>query len=222
MKKILPLFFIPFLPISPNLMGEELQIDQIIKLDGKITVNQDSERWLKITVPFVINQHPDKVRLDLEGRRPEKIEDLFNPDFLDGLQIKIWISFLNEFNRSFTRGDRKDVRLFDYYSAELECMVLEIDRKTKKAEFLFPSAVAKMNELGNYPKLTGYVVEFSRNGETFKVTDQVTFLNYDQEEYLEKYRMEAVNKSSENEGVLIPAYLINDNYLNDLGPVVRD
>ena len=40
MKKILPLFFIPFLPISPNLMGEELQIDQIIKLDGKITVNR--------------------------------------------------------------------------------------------------------------------------------------------------------------------------------------
>ena len=100
-------------------------------------------------------------------------------------------------------------------------MVLEIDRKTKKAEFLFPSAVAKMNELGNYPKLTGYV-EFNEMEKPFAVTDQVTFLNYDQEEYLEKYRMEAVNKSSENEGVLIPAYLINDNYLNDLGPVVRD
>ena len=44
-----------------------------------------------------------------------------------------------------TQGDRKDVRLFDY-STELECMVLEIDRKTKRL-ILVPSAVAKMNEL---------------------------------------------------------------------------
>ena len=101
-------------------------------------------------------------------------------------------------------------------------MVLEIDRKTKKAEFLFPAAIAKRNELGNYPKLTGYVIEFSRNGEIFAVTDQISFLNYDKEEYLEKYRMEAINKSTENEGILIPAYQINDDYLQELGPVIRD
>ena len=53
-----------------------------------------------------------------------------------------------------------------------------------------------MSELGNYPKLTGYVIEFSRNGEIFRVSDQINFLNYDQEEILEKYRTEALNKSS--------------------------
>lgn len=222
MKKIRVLLLTPFLVLLPGLLADDLQVDQIIQLDGKITVVQDSERWLKITVPFVINQHPDKVRLELEGKRPETIEELFNPDFLDNLQIKLWISFLNEFNRSFIRGDKKDPHLFEYYSAEIECMVVEIDRKTKKAEFLFPTAVAKMNEMGNYPKLTGYVIEFTRKGESFKVKDQVAFLNVDQEEYLEKYRMEAVNNSSKNEGVLIPAYLINEKYLEDLGPVVRE
>ena len=54
-----------------------------------------------------------------------------------------------------------------------------------------------------------------------EVSDQINFLNYDQEEILEKYRMEALNKSSSNEGILIPGYIINDIYLKDLGPVLR-
>lgn len=202
------------------LQAEEALENEIIQLDGKISVSQESDRWLKVTVPFLIKQHPEILKL--EGKRPETIEELFNPEFLENLRIKVWISFLNEFNRAAIRGDRKDPRFFDYYSAELECMVLEIDRKTKKAEFLFPAAVAKKNELGNYPKLTGYVIEFSSNGEVFKVSEQIEFLNYDKEEYLEKYRMEAINNSTANEGVLIPAYQISDDYLRELGPVVRD
>jgi len=157
----------------------------------------------------------------MQGKRPETIEEMFNPLFLNNLKIRIWISFLNEFKRKEFRGDRKDVRYFDYYSAEIECLSMEIDRKTKKAEFLFPATIAKKCELGNYPKLTGYVLEFSRNGETFEVSDQTSFLNYDKDEYLEKYRMEALNKSSSNEGILIPGYTINDIYLKDLGPVLR-
>ena len=202
------------------LQAEEAIENEIIQLDGKISVSQESDRWLKVTVPFLIKQHPEILKL--EGKRPETIEELFNPEFLENLRIKVWISFLNEFKLAAIRGDRKDPRFFDYYSAELECMVLEIDRKTKKAEFLFPAAVAKKNELGNYPKLTGYVIEFSSNGEVFKVSEQIEFLNYDKEEYLERYRMEAINTSTANEGVLIPAYQISDDYLRELGPVVRD
>ena len=194
-------------------------IDRVIKLDGKISVSQDSERWFKISVPFLINEHPDL--LNMQGKRPETIEEMFNPSFLNNLKISIWISFLNEFKRKELRGERKDVRYFDYYSAEMECLSIEIDRKTKKAEFLFPATIAKKSELGNNPKFTGYVLEFSRNGETFKVSDQTNFLNYDKVEILEKYRMEALNKSISNEGILIPGYIIDDAYLRDLGPVLR-
>jgi len=129
---------------------------------------------------------------------------------------------MNEFNRSALRGDKKDVRYFEYFGSEIECLALEIDRKTKKAVFLFPSNIAKMLDLGNYPKLTGYVVEFVRNGESFEATNQINFLNYDQKEFLEKYRMEAVNKSSENEGILLPGHFISSNYLSSLGPVIRN
>ena len=219
MKIISLTLFIALMHCQLFCQVDKQEIDRVIKLDGKISVSQDSERWLKISVPFLVNEHPDL--LSMQGKRPETIEEMFNPSFLNNLKISIWVSFLNEFKRKELRGERKDVRYFDYYSAEMECLSIEIDRKTKKAEFLFPATIAKMNELGNYPKLTGYVLEFSRNGETFIVSDQINFLNYDQEEILEKYRMEALNKSSSNEGILIPGYIINDSYLKDLGPVLR-
>jgi len=220
MKKIVSFLFIYHFQFYLSSFAEDFLPDQIIKLDGKITVSQESDQWFSITVPFLINQHPDLIRL--KGKKPESLEEMFNPDFVKGIKIRLWISFVNEFNRSALRGDKKDVRYFEYFSAEIECLALEIDRKTKKAVFLFPSTIAKMLDLGNYPKLTGYVVEFVRNGESFEVTDQINFLNYDKVEFLEKYRTEAVNKSSENEGVLLPGHLISANYLNSLGPVIRN
>ena len=220
MQKTILTTILSLVALKSILFANELLPDQIIKLDGKIAASQESEQWLKITVPFLINQHPDLLKL--EGRKPESLEEMFNPDFISGIKIRLWISFMNEFNRSALRGDKKDVRYFEYFSAEIDCLALEIDRKTKRAEFLFPSTIAKMMELGNYPKLTGYVVEFVRDGEVFEISESVSFLNYDKEEYLEKYRMEAVNKSSENEGILIPAHQVDSSYLNNLGPVVRN
>jgi len=220
MQKTILTTILSLVALKSILFANELLPDQIIKLDGKIAASQESEQWLKITVPFLINQHPDLLKL--EGKKPESLEEMFNPDFISGIKIRLWISFMNEFNRSALRGDKKDVRYFEYFSAEIDCLALEIDRKTKRAEFLFPSTIAKMMELGNYPKLTGYVVEFVRDGEVFEISESVSFLNYDKEEYLEKYRMEAVNKSSENEGILIPAHQVDSAYLNNLGPVVRN
>jgi hypothetical protein len=220
MQKTILTTILSLVALKSILFANELLPDQIIKLDGKIAASQESEQWLKITVPFLINQHPDLLKL--EGRKPESLEEMFNPDFISGIKIRLWISFMNEFNRSALRGDKKDVRYFEYFSAEIDCLALEIDRKTKRAEFLFPSTIAKMMELGNYPKLTGYVVEFVRDGEVFEISESVSFLNYDKEEYLEKYRMEAVNKSSQNEGILIPAHQVDSAYLNNLGPVVRN
>jgi len=220
MQKTTLTIFLTLIALNSVLFANELLPDQIIKLDGKISITQESEQWLKITVPFLINQHPDQIKL--KGQKPESLEEMFNPKFLSGIKIRLWVSFMNEFNRSALRGDKKDVRFFEYFSAEIDCLALEIDRKTKKAEFLFPSTIAKMMDLGNYPKLTGYVVEFVRNGESFELSNSINFLNYDKKEYLEKYRMEAANNSSETEGILIPAHYVNSIYLNNLGPVVRN
>ena len=171
MQKTTLTIFLTLIALNSVLFANELLPDQIIKLDGKISITQESEQWLKITVPFLINQHPDQIKL--KGQKPESLEEMFNPKFLSGIKIRLWVSFMNEFNRSALRGDKKDVRFFEYFSAEIDCLALEIDRKTKKAEFLFPSTIAKMMDLGNYPKLTGYVVEFVRNGESFELTEEM-------------------------------------------------
>jgi len=64
--------FIAFIHCQLFCQVDGQEIDKVIKLDGKISVSQDSERWLKISVPFLINEHPDL--LNMQGKRPETIE----------------------------------------------------------------------------------------------------------------------------------------------------
>ena len=61
--------------------------DQIIKLDAKVSITQESDQWLKVNVLFLINQHPDLVKL--EGRKPESLEEMFNPEFISGIKIRL-------------------------------------------------------------------------------------------------------------------------------------
>ena len=153
--------------------SERQELDQIIKLDGKISVSSESERWLKITVPFVIVEHPDLKKM--EGKRPETIEEMFNPEFLNDLKINIWISFMNEFKRKELRGERQDVQYFDYYSAEIECLSLEIDRKTKRAEFLIPAMVAKMNDCEIIQNLLDMLLNFPVTEKVFMQPIKLSF-----------------------------------------------
>ena len=43
----------------------------------------------------------------------------------------------------------------------MELITTEIDRGIKKEAFLFPKAIADKMELGSYPDLVGYAIEFS-------------------------------------------------------------
>ena len=103
--------FIAFIHCQLFCQVDGQEIDKVIKLDGKISVSQDSERWLKISVPFLINEHPDL--LSMQGKRPETIEEMFNPSFLNNLKIRIGISLLHEFKRKELRGERTDDRHYD-------------------------------------------------------------------------------------------------------------
>ncbi|MDA0906528.1 MAG: hypothetical protein O2874_09450, partial [Verrucomicrobia bacterium] len=66
MQKTILTTILSLVALKSILFANELLPDQIIKLDGKIAATQESEQWLKITVPFLINQHPDLLKL--EGR----------------------------------------------------------------------------------------------------------------------------------------------------------
>lgn len=194
--------------------------DQSVALDGKVTFIQESNSWLKLTVPFRVLELPDFL---LKKEKSVNPEDIINEKFLDDLKIKVIICCRNDFVRKEVRGDKKDIKFNEYFSSELELITMEVDRGSKKeAHFLFPKAVADKMELGYQPDLVGYVVEFSVNGNPLDITDSVSFDRYKTTDVLDKFRAEALSKSAQNENILIPAHLINPNYLENLGPVKRD
>ncbi len=203
---------------SIHQLKAKLEPNNVIELDGAVEVSRASDNWLKVSVPFLVKSHPGMKALD--GRKPSSMEELFNPEYLNNLNIKITICFRNDFKRKYVRGDKGDIQFNDYYSAELEVKVLKVDRSTKTAHFLFPTIIAERDEYaGSTPKPNGYVVEFSRDGEAFNVSDSVVFEKYSSEDILEKFKSEAISKSIKNKGILIPAHLVDASNLRNLGPV---
>jgi len=209
------------LTVTANLsLAQASDVDRFVSLTGKITIKRDSDAWLKISVPFKVVSHPDLAAL--EGRKPSSREELFNPKFIDDLEIKLYLCFRNDFARKFTRTEKADPVNFQYYSSALKCMILE-KGNNYAAHFLFPAAIAERDEFGgSYPEILGYAVEFSRKGTVLEASEAIKFDSYRQEEVLEKFKSEAVGKSSQNDGTLIPAHKIDQAYLRDLGPVYLD
>jgi hypothetical protein len=194
--------------------------DRFITLDGKVMFVQDSPSWLKLTIPFRVQEFPDFLADAGKSQHPE---DVINDKFLDDLKIKVVICCRNEFVRKELRGDKKDIRFNEYFSSEMELITTEIDRSIKKeAHFLFPKAIADKMELGSYPDLVGYAIEFSVKGNLMEISNGIYFDRYKSQDVLDKFQAEAWNKSSKNENILIPGHLIYPNYLDDLGPTKRD
>ena len=201
-------------------LAQDQDYDKFVSLDGKVTIKRESDLWLKISVPFRVSSNPD---LDaLEGRKPRSREELFNPKYLDNLELNLFICFRNEFARKFLKTEKNDHENFQYYSASLKCIILEVG-SNYVAHFLFPSAIAERDDFGgSYPELLGYVVDFSRKGNQFNVLDSIMFDKYKTKETLEKFKTEAQSKSLSNEGILIPAHKLDQSYLRDLGAVYLD
>jgi hypothetical protein len=210
-----------FVTLSINLsFAQDADVDRFVSLAGKVTIKRDSDAWLKISVPFEVVSHPDLAALD--GRKPSSREELFNPKFIEDLEIKLYLCFRNEFARKFTKTDKADPANFQYYSSALKCIILEQGNRYT-ANFLFPAGIAERDEFGgSYPEIIGYAVQFSRNGSPLEVSEAVKFDNYRQEEVLERFKSEAVSKSSQNDGILIPAHKVDQSFLRDLGPVYLD
>lgn len=200
-----------------HLNGQDVT-DSVIQLDGSVEVTRAGESWLRFSIPFLVKSHPDVE--NLAGGKPSSMDELFNPEFIDNLVIKLTICYRNEFKRKYIRGDKNDIQFNDYYSAMVEVQILKVDRNKKTAEFLLPALIAERGDYsGSTPKLTGYVIEFSRNGQTFEVSDSVVFERYTNPDVLEKFKTEALSKSILNEGILLPGHLIDSSYLRSLGPV---
>ena len=220
LNTIIKLILTTLLVTGYSANGEE---DEFVELDitsNKIPIQKESDQWLRISVPFKLKKHP---RIEaLNGRRPSSLSEAFNPKFINNIKVKIWICFPNKFKQDLlSSANIGATEFYQYYSAEVEYLTLEFDRSTKNATFLFPTPIAERDGfLEAYVKPVGYVIEISHKGTNFEMSDAVYF-DYRgvTPQVLESFKSRAMSGSSENEGILFPAYKVNMNYLDGMGPV---
>ena len=123
------------------------QSDQFVKIANKVSISAETDSWLKISVPFNIVGHPRLVTL--RGDRPSTIEQAFNPEYVEDVKVKLYICFSNEFKKKALRTSKLiDSQFYQYYSSEIEFKTIKVERTTKYANFMFPSAIAEKDEFG--------------------------------------------------------------------------
>jgi hypothetical protein len=188
------------------------QPDQYAKIASKVTITAENDSWLKVSVPFNIISHP---RLEsLRTSKPSTIEEAFNPDFIEDVKIRLYICFSNEFKKKVLRSSKLiDSQFYQYYSAEIDMMTIKVDRNTKYANFMFPSAIAEKDEFGSgYITPIGYAIEIHLEGVPVEISSAIVFEKYRDENTLQKFKQQAEEKSGVNKGVLVPAHHIFPSY----------
>lgn len=204
---VLTFIFLPFAIIYS-------QVDQYIQLpnNGKISIAKESDSWIKVSVPFNILANP---KIDgLRNSRPSTIEEAFNPDYVDDVKVKLSLCFRNEFKKKALRNNSiLDSQYYQYYSSEITYQTIKVDRNTKYANFVFPTALAERDGFGgNYIQPIGHVVEISIEGAPQSLSNAITFDKYRDDATLLKFKEQAELKAVVNDGVLIPAHHVLNNY----------
>ena len=196
--------------------------DQFVKLGGKITITKESDQWVKASVPFTFINHP--LAEKSKSRKPSSKDEVINLDYIDNIKIKLSLCFSNELQKKTLRTLKlPDAEFYQYYSAEVEFITLKFDRNTKYAHFLFPAAIAERDGfLSSYINAVGYVVEIIYDGIPLEISDSILFDKYREERILQKFKQQAQSNASKNEGILLPAHIIDSNYLEGAGPAKRD
>ena len=195
--------------------------DQFVKLGGKVAITKESDQWVKATVPFVFVTHP--LLEKFKTSKPSNKGDLINVEFIDKLKVRLSLCFANEYQKKSLRTLKlPDAEFYQYYSAEVEYMTIKFDRNTKYAHFLFPAAIAERDGfLTSYINAVGYVVEIMYDGIPLEISDSIFFDKYREERILQKFKQQAQSNAPKNEGILLPAHIVNSNYLEGVGPVKR-
>lgn len=195
--------------------------DEFVKLTGKVTVSKLDDKWIKASVPFGIILHPKAQAYSRS--KPTGLSDVINLEFMDNIKVKIYLCFSNEFKKKSLRSSKlSDAQFYQYYSAEIEYLTIKVDRNTKNAHFLFPAVMAERDGFykGGYVKLVGYAVEISQNDVPFEISESIFFDGYRQEDILNKFKAQAVEKAEANKNLLLPAHLLDQSYL-DSSAVVK-
>ena len=186
--------------------------DEYVRLTGKVTVTKESETWIKASVPFGIIGHPKAQTYSRS--KPTGLDDVVNLEFMNNIKVKIYLCFSNEFKKKALRSaNLSDAQFYQYYSSEIEFKTIKVDRTTKYANFMFPSAIAEKDEFGGgYITPVGYAIEIVMEGVPMDISNAIVFEKYRDEATLLKFKQQAEEKSSINEGVMLPAHHVFSTY----------
>ena len=220
MKKLIISFLILYFLQSTFVLFAEP--DQFLRLTDTVKVTNESDQWLKVTVPFEVVNHPLKSKYE-SIRTPTGKDQVINLNYLDKLKIRISICFSNDLQKEKLRKQKlPDAEFYQYYSSEIEFLTIKADRNKKLVSFLFPTAIAERDGfLSSYVKAVGYVVEIIYDGIPLEISNNIYFGKYKDESILSKFRQQCQANAPKNEGILISAHLISSNYLQGLGPVKK-
>ena len=184
--------------------------DELVSLDA-VTLQTGTGKWFTVTVSFTPRKHPD----------PKKA---FNEEFIDDVKLEFYICLRNESrgkkfrkegNRNFIEAD-----LYDYYHASVEILTLKVDNIRKELHFLISNELAERDGFNRTVKPVGHVVEMTLGEVPIAFKEGIVFEKYREESVLEKFKEFAQTKSKANEGLLLPAHVVNANYLSN-APAVK-
>ncbi|NCG30152.1 MAG: hypothetical protein GWP27_06740, partial [Bacteroidetes bacterium] len=182
--------------------------DELVSLDA-VTLQTSTGKWFTVTVSFTPRKHPD----------PEKA---FNEDFIDDVKLDLYICLRNDSREKKFKRERKRegtdyvvADLYDYYHAGVEIITLKVDNIRKELHFLISNELAERDGFNRTVKPVGHVVEMTLGGVPIAFKEGIVFEKYREESVLEKFKEFAQTKSKANEGLLLPAHMVNANYLSN-------
>ncbi len=187
--------------------------DELVSLDA-VTLQTSTGKWFTVTVSFTPRKHPD----------PEKA---FNEDFIDDVKLDLYICLRNDSREKKFKRERKRegtdyvvADLYDYYHAGVEIITLKVDNIRKELHFLISNELAERDGFNRTVKPVGHVVEMTLGGVPIAFKEGIVFEKYREKSVLEKFKEFAQTKSKANEGLLLPAHMVNANYLSN-APAVK-
>ncbi len=201
------------LALSLSLLTPVFSADDYIDFQ-RLDLMSDQKKWLVATVQFSPKEHPNP-------------KEALNEKFIDDVKVSIHLCFKNVTREKKifrdTRRRPELPELLDYYHAEVEIPTIEVDGRPKSLSFLFPLEIAKRDGFDRVQKPFGYVVEISIGDTPLELEEPIVCEISKQENVLKSFKDQALSKSTKNEGLLLPAHLVDISYMGRLenAPAVK-
>jgi len=160
-----------------------LLANDAIQVD-RVKFNSLRDNWIQMEVELTCKWNPSPEARD--------------PRFLENIKVKVYLAW---------ERDAK-ARLFDYYTSEVEIIIMELNDKNN-IYFYLPGLIVERDRLRTDPDF--YYVEVSIDGQVQEPSSQSVAMsrNIPNPDVLKAFTSNANSESLKNEHFLIPVYLLS-------------